>query len=77
MKNKEIYLESLKTTTTQEGRELATTLARSSVAAIQPDSAICNRLRREYAQGTAPLIASSQVKAKEFQTIAMANKFWK
>ncbi|NHE56501.1 hexameric tyrosine-coordinated heme protein [Cyclobacterium plantarum] len=77
MEKKEIYLESLKTATPQEGRELAIKLARKSVAAIQTDGEIRKKLRNDYAQDTAQLIASSQVIATEFQTIAMANNFWK
>lgn len=77
METKEIYLETLQTTTPQEGRELAMKLARKSIAAIQPDGEIRKGLRKDYAEDTAQLIASSQVIATEFQTIAMANNFWK
>ncbi|MFO7824735.1 MAG: hexameric tyrosine-coordinated heme protein [Cyclobacterium sp.] len=77
METKEIYLESLITGTPQEGRELAIKLARKSIAAIQPDSETRKKLRSDYAEDTAQLIASSQVIATEFQTIAMANNFWK
>ncbi|MDN3688581.1 hexameric tyrosine-coordinated heme protein [Cyclobacterium jeungdonense] len=77
METKEIYLESLITGTPQEGRELAIKLARKSIAAIQPDSETRKKLRSDYAEDTAKLIASSQVIATEFQTIAMANNFWK
>lgn len=77
METKEIYLESLITATPQEGRELAIKLARKSVATIQPDSETRKKLRNDYAADTAQLIASSQVIATEFQTIAMANNFWK
>ena len=77
METKEIYLESLITATPQEGRELAIKLARKSVAAIQPDGEIRKKLRSDYAEDTAQLIASSHVIATEFQTIAMANNFWK
>ncbi|ERM80587.1 hypothetical protein P872_12735 [Rhodonellum psychrophilum GCM71 = DSM 17998] len=77
METKEIYLETLITASPQEGRELAIKLARKSIAAIQPDSEIRKGLRKDYAEDTAKLIASSQVIATEFQTIAMANNFWK
>lgn len=77
MQNSEIYLESLITSTPQEGRDLAIKLARKSIAAIQTDPETRKNLRGNYAQDTAQLIASAQVIAVEFQTIAMANNFWK
>lgn len=77
MESKEIYLESLITPTPQEGRDLAIKLARKSIGAIQPDGEIRKKLRADYAENTAQLIASSQVVATEFQTIATANNFWK
>ncbi|MBK8442157.1 MAG: hexameric tyrosine-coordinated heme protein [Sphingobacteriales bacterium] len=70
---KEIWLETLLTKTPQEGRELAIKMARKSIAAIQTDS----ELRNDYANDTAQLIASANVIAIEFQTIAQANNFWK
>ena len=73
----EKYLESLITATAQEGRDLAIKLARKSIAAIQTDPDIRKALRANYAQDTAQLIASAQVIALEFQTIAMANNYWK
>lgn len=77
MQHSEIYLESLITTTPQEGRDLAIKLARKSIAAIQTDPETRKNLRANYAQDTAQLIASAQVIAVEFQTIAMANNYWK
>ena len=76
METKEIYLESLITETPQEGRELAIKLARKSIAAIQTDPSIRKELRNNYASDTAQLIASAQVIATEFQTIARANNYW-
>lgn len=73
----ENYLPSLKTETPMEGRELAIKLARKSIASIQTDADIRKRLRDEYAQDTEQLILSAQVVAMEFQTIAMANNYWK
>jgi len=75
--NKEIWLESLLTKTPQEGRELAIKMSRKSIAAIQTDPEVRKKLRHDYAQDTAQLIASAQVIATEFQTIALANNFWK
>lgn len=77
MENKEIWLESLITATPQEGRELAIKMSRKSIAAIQTDPEIRKSLRANYASDTAQLIASAQVIATEFQTIAQANNFWK
>jgi len=77
MENKEIWLESLITATPQEGGELAIKMSRKSIAAIQTDPEIRKSLRANYASDTAQLIASAQVIATEFQTIAQANNFWK
>ncbi|SDD54602.1 Hexameric tyrosine-coordinated heme protein (HTHP) [Algoriphagus faecimaris] len=77
MQPSEIYLESLITSTPQEGRNLAIKLARKSIGAIQTDPEIRKKLRSDYAEDTAQLIASAQVIAIEFQTIAKANNYWK
>ncbi|MDF9796501.1 hypothetical protein OKW21_001764 [Catalinimonas alkaloidigena] len=77
MENAENYLPSLITSTPMEGRELAIKLARKSVAAIQTDAETRKKLRPAYAEDTAQLIASAQVIAIEFQTIAAANNYWR
>lgn len=77
MSTSENYLPSLLTETPIEGRALAITLARKSVGAIQPDAEVKKRLRPIYAEDPAMLIASAQVIAIEFQTIAAANNYWK
>lgn len=77
MDNKEIWLESLITATPQEGRELAVKMARKSIAAIQTDAETRKKLRSDYANDTAQLIASANVIAIEFQTVASANNYWK
>lgn len=74
---KENYLPSLITATPMEGRELAIKLARKSIAAIQTDPDIRKKLRADYASDTRQLIASAEVIALEFQTIAAANNYWK
>ncbi|WP_346882649.1 hexameric tyrosine-coordinated heme protein [uncultured Algibacter sp.] len=71
------YLKSLQCKTLAKGRELAFTLARKTIAAIQTDPQVRKELRPKYAQDTTQLIASSQVVAIEFQTIAMANNYWR
>lgn len=73
----EIWLESLITNTPQEGRELAIKMSRKSIAAIQTDPEIRKSLRKDYAEDTKQLIASANVIAIEFQTIAAANNYWK
>ncbi|HMY85537.1 MAG: hexameric tyrosine-coordinated heme protein [Saprospiraceae bacterium] len=77
MENKDIWLESLITATPQEGRELAIKMARKTIAAIQTDPEIRKKLRSDYANDTTQLIASANVVAIEFQTIAQANNYWK
>lgn len=74
---KENYLQSLITPTPMEGRELAIKLARKSIAAIQTDPEIRKKLRADYANDTKQLIASAEVIALEFQTIAAANNYWR
>lgn len=76
MENPEKNPLSLITASPAEGRQLAVILARKSIAAIQPDPEIRKQLRPDYAQDTLQLIASAQVIAIEFQTIAMANNYW-
>lgn len=76
MQSSEIYLESLITATPQEGRDLAIKLSRISIAAIQTNPDVRKKLRADYAEDTAQLIASAQVIALEFQTIARANNYW-
>jgi len=74
---KENYLPSLITVTPMEGRELAIKLARKSIAAIQTDPEVRKKLRADYANDTKQLIASAEVIALEFQTIAAANNYWR
>lgn len=77
MEKKEIWLESLITETPQEGRELAIKMSRKTIAAIQTDPEVRKKLRPDYANDTAQLIASANVVAIEFQTIAKANNYWR
>lgn len=73
----ETWLPSLKTATPQEGFELATKLARVGVKMTQPSAEIRDKLRAAYEQDAARLIASSQVIAIHFQTVAAANDYWR
>ncbi len=70
-------LQSLITTTPQEGRELAILIARKTIAAIQPDVAVREKLRPDYAEDTSKLMQAGQIVALEFQTIAAANNYWR
>jgi hypothetical protein len=73
----ETWLPTLKTATPEEGFELAAKLARVGVKLTQPSAELRDKLRADYAQDTAQLIASSQVIALHFQTVAAANNYWR
>jgi hypothetical protein len=73
----ETLLPTLKTATPQEGFELATKLARLGVKLTQPSDQIRSKLRAAYDQDSGQLIASSQVIAIHFQTVAAANNYWR
>jgi hypothetical protein len=73
----ETWLPTLKTATPQEGFELATKLARLGVKLTQPSDQIRSKLRAAYDQDSGQLIASSQVIAILFQTVAAANNYWR
>ena len=65
------------TSTAEEGRALAITMARHSIHNIQPDLDILTGARPVYSTDPDSLIAVSQVIAIEFQTIAAANGYWR
>ena len=71
------WLPTLKTATPEEGFDLAVKLARVAVKATQPDAAVRDRLRPEYAEDAGALIDVSQVVATHFATVAAANDYWK
>ena len=71
------WLPTLKTATPEDGFDLAVKLARVAVKATQPDAAVRDRLRPEYAEDAQALIAVSQVVATHFVTVAAANDYWK
>ena len=73
----ETWLPSLQTNTPEEGFELATKLARVGVKVTQPSAELRDKLRAAYDHDTAQLIASSQVIAIHFQTVAAANNYWR
>ncbi len=68
---------SLITKTPEEGRQLAVKMARLVIKVTQSDAAMREKLRPEYAEDAAMLIAVGQVVATEFATIAAANNYWR
>ncbi len=73
----DVWLKTLITSTPQEGFELAVKLSRMGVKYTQPSAEVRDKLRPEYAENADSLIASSQVVALNFQTIAAANNHWR
>ena len=71
------WLPSLITATPQEGFELAITLSRKGVGYTQPDPEIRKKLRSVYADNADSLTAASHVIAVNFQTISVANNYWR
>ncbi len=71
------WLTTLKTATPQDGYDLAVKMARVAVKMTQPDPEVRDRLRPIYAENADSLIASSQVVATHFATVAAANEYWK
>ncbi len=65
------------TSTPEEGRALALKLARHTIHNIQPDLDVLKTGRLNYANNPDSLIATCQVVAIEFQTIAAANNYWR
>lgn len=68
---------SLITQTPEEGRQLAVKMARLIIKLTQPDAGVREKLRPDYANDAAMLIAIGQVVATEFATIAAANNYWR
>ncbi len=71
------WLPTLMTDSPEAGFELALKLSRLGVKFTQPDAAARDRLRPDYADDASALIASSQVVATNFQTVAAANNYWR
>lgn len=71
------WLPTLITATPTEGYELAIKLSRMAIKATQPDAAMRDRLRPDYAEDADSLIAVAQVVATNFATIAGANNHWR
>ncbi|KJS39421.1 MAG: peroxidase [Hyphomonas sp. BRH_c22] len=71
------FPESLMTANPEAGFQLAIKLSRLGVKATQPDMDILKKLRPKYSKDVDALIASSQVIAIHYQTIAAANDYWR
>ena len=71
------WLPSLITETPEQGFDLAIKLSRVGVKKTQPSDEVRARLREIYENDADALIASSQVVAINFQTIAAANNYWR
>lgn len=71
------WLPTLKTVTPEEGYDLAVKMARVAIKMTQPDAALRDKLRAVYAEDADALIASSQVVATHFATVAAANDYWR
>lgn len=71
------WLPTLITKTPEDGFELAVKMARVAVKMTQPDAGVRDRLRSVYAEDADALIASSQVVATNFATVAAANQYWR
>ncbi|MEU9454498.1 hexameric tyrosine-coordinated heme protein [Streptomyces sp. NPDC048277] len=68
---------SLITSSPEEGRALALTLARHTVHNIQPDLDVLKGGRPNYSTTPDSLVLATHVVAIEFQTIAAANNYWR
>lgn len=71
------WLTTLITPDPESGFALAVKMSRIAVKMTQPDDDVRHRLRTEYEDDFAALIAVSGVVATNFQTIAAANDYWK
>ncbi|MFV0514521.1 MAG: hexameric tyrosine-coordinated heme protein [Jhaorihella sp.] len=71
------WLASLITETPTEGYDLAVKMSRVAVKLTQPDAAMRDKLRPEYAEDAEALIAVSHVVATNFATVAAANDYWR
>ncbi len=65
------------TDTPEAGRALAIEIAQHTIHNIQPDFDVLKSGRPNYSTTPDRLIATSQVVALEFQTIAAANNYWR
>ncbi len=71
------WLATLITKTPEEGYELAVKLSRVAIKMTQQDAEVREKLRADYANNSDALIATSQVVATHFATVAAANGYWR
>lgn len=71
------WLTGLITEDAQQGYELAIKMSRMGVKYTQPSDESRTKLRPVYSEDADSLIASSQVIAINFQTVAAANHYWR
>ena len=69
-------LQTLRTSTPEEGYALAVKLAQKAIKITQPSEEVRKMLRPVYSTNADSLIATSQVVAIHFQTVAFANNYW-
>lgn len=73
----EQWLPTLITASPEEGFMLAMKLSRKAIGLTQPDAEVRTKLRPDYSENADSLIATSQVVATNFQTVAAANDYWR
>lgn len=73
----EQWLPTLITASPEEGFMLAMKLSRKVIGLTQPDAEVRTKLRPDYSENADSLIATSQVVATNFQTVAAANDYWR
>ena len=73
----ETWLPTRQTETPKAELELAVKMSRMGVKVTQPSDEIRSQLRAAYDHDTVQLIATSQVIATNFQTVAAANNWWR
>ena len=71
------WLSSLIVETPEKGFDLAIKLSRVAVKKAQPNDEVRLKLRDVYEKDADALIATSQVVAINFQTVATANNYWR
>lgn len=71
------WLATIITADPEEGYQLAIKMSRMGVKYTQPSDEIREKIRPSYSENADNLIASSQVIAFNFQTVAAANNYWR
>ena len=73
----EQWLPTLITPDPQSGYDLAVKLSRMAVKMTQPSAEIREQLRSVYDRNADSLVQVSAVVARNFQTVAAANDYWR